>query len=166
MSKIIDLNIRFTSEDSKLVYENGNLLKYATSGSSGFDLRAVSVIDKIENDLKNEHFSLKPLSRCLVKTGIIMEIQVGYEIQIRPRSGLALKNGITVLNTPGTIDSDYRGEIGVILFNSSNEEFIIKRSDRIAQAILSDVVVANFNFTETLSDTERSSNGFGSSGNF
>ena len=100
----------------------------------------------------------------VVKTGLAFEIPNGYEIQIRPRSGLAYKNGIGVLNTPGTIDSDYRGEVMVILFNFSKEDFCIKSGDRIAQAILSQISIANLVISEDLKETKRGSSGFGSTG--
>ena len=107
---------------------------------------------------------LKSHARTLVPTGIFFEIPEGYEIQVRPRSGLALKSGISVLNTPGTIDSDYRGELGIILINLSDEDFTIHDGDRIAQIVLSKVERIGFELIDELSDTERSSGGFGSTG--
>lgn len=127
---------------------------YETIASAGLDLRA-SIGDKIV---------LQPFERTLVKTGLFMEIPVGYEAQVRPRSGLALKHGITVLNAPGTIDADYRGEIGVILINLSQEVFEIESGDRIAQLVFAKVEQAEWNQSETLSETERGEGGFGSTG--
>ena len=127
---------------------------YSTSGSSGMDVRA-----KLDSDVV-----LKSHARTLVPTGIFFEIPEGYEIQVRPRSGLALKSGISVLNTPGTIDSDYRGELGIILINLSDEDFTIHDGDRIAQIVLSKVERIGFELIDELSDTERSSGGFGSTG--
>lgn len=127
---------------------------YSTSGSSGMDVRA-----RLDSDVV-----LKSHARTLVPTGIFFEIPDGYEIQVRPRSGLALKSGITVLNTPGTIDSDYRGELGIILINLSDEDFTIHDGDRIAQIVLSKVERIGFELIDELSETERSSGGFGSTG--
>ena len=100
----------------------------------------------------------------MIPTGLFFEIPQGYEIQVRPRSGLAAKNGITVLNTPGTIDSDYRGELKIILINLGNSDFIVNNAERIAQIIVSPVTVADFTITDSLSDTERGKKGFGSTG--
>ena len=127
---------------------------YETSASAGVDLRA-NLTDVI---------ILKPLGRTLVKTGIFIEIPEGYEAQVRPRSGLALKKGITVLNSPGTIDADYRGEIGVILINLSNEDFVIENGERIAQLVFSSVEQAQWLKVETLTETHRGEGGFGSTG--
>ena len=127
---------------------------YSTSGSSGMDVRA-----RLDSDVV-----LKSHARTLVPTGIFFEIPEGYEIQVRPRSGLALKSGISVLNTPGPIDSDYRGELGIILINLSDEDFTIHDGDRIAQIVLSKVERIGFELIDELSDTERSSGGFGSTG--
>ena len=128
---------------------------YSTIASAGMDLRAN--ID--------ESICLKPLERTIVKTGIFMEIPVGYEAQIRPRSGLAFKKGITVLNSPGTIDADYRGEVGVILVNLSSEEFIIEDGERVAQMVIAKHEHARFFEVESLEKTERGDGGFGSTGN-
>lgn len=132
--------------------------EYATIGSSGFDLRA---------DLR-EPMVLKSGQRALVPTGLFFEIPLGFEIQVRPRSGLAIKNGITVLNTPGTVDSDYRGEVKVILVNLGNEDFIINNGDRIAQAVLTSVTnsqIVSLTEVKEISDkTGRDSGGFGSTG--
>lgn len=130
------------------------LPEYATNGSSGLDLRAA-----VETDL------IIPKGKVsLVPTNLRVEIPLGYEIQIRPRSGLAAKNGIGVLNSPGTIDSDYRGEIKIILFNFGEEDFIIKRSDRIAQMILSKVYHMNLIETHELNESNRGAGGFGHTG--
>ena len=132
--------------------------EYATTGSSGFDLRA---------NLKEEVI-LQPNEVAMIPTGLFFEIPENYEIQVRPRSGLAAKNGVTVLNTPGTIDADYRGEIKVILINLGNEPFTINHCDRIAQGVFSSVLGKNFvniqKVTEISTDTERGSGGFGSTG--
>jgi dUTP pyrophosphatase len=107
---------------------------------------------------------LKPLERAIVPTGLFIELPVGYEAQVRPRSGLAAKNGITVLNAPGTIDADYRGEIGVILVNLSNDPFVINNGDRIAQLVIASHQRATWIPVETLTETQRGSGGFGSTG--
>ena len=131
-----------------------SLPKYETMASAGVDLRA-----NIDAPIV-----LKPLERCLVKTGLFMAIPVGYEGQVRPRSGLALKSGITVLNSPGTIDADYRGEVGVILINLSNEPFTIQDGERIAQLVVSKCEQAEFCLVNELTVTERGEGGFGSTG--
>ena len=107
---------------------------------------------------------LKAGDRAVVSTGLAFEIESGFEVQVRPRSGLALKNGISVLNTPGTIDSDYRGEIKVILVNHSQEDFIIRKGDRIAQGVINEITQAVFAEVEKLSESQRGESGFGSSG--
>ena len=112
----------------------------------------------------DESISLKPLERTIVKTGIFMELPLGFEVQVRPRSGLAFKNGITVLNSPGTIDADYRGEVGVILVNLSAEEFIIEDGERIAQMVIAKHEQAQWIEVETLENSERGAGGFGSTG--
>lgn len=127
---------------------------YATNESAGCDIRA-----NIDTDL-----TLKPLERACVPTGIYIELPRGYEAQVRPRSGLAAKNGITVLNTPGTIDSDYRGEIRVILVNLSNEPFTIHDGDRIAQLVFAKHETAIFETCESFSETSRGTGGFGHTG--
>ena len=127
---------------------------YKTNGASGMDLMAF-----IKKPIK-----LLPNSSCLVPTGLSVAFSENYEIQIRPRSGLAAKNYITVLNTPGTIDSDYRGEIKIILFNHGSEEFVINNKDRIAQMILTPVFKMELEETSSLPDTERGKGGFGSTG--
>ncbi len=128
--------------------------KYETSLSAGMDLRAN--IDK--------PVTLKSLERALIKTGLFIELPEGCEAQIRPRSGLALKKGISVLNTPGTIDADYRGEIGIILVNLSNEDFIVNDGERICQMIISKHETINWEELEVLNDSERGKGGFGHTG--
>jgi len=127
---------------------------YKTNGASGMDLMAF-----IEAPIK-----IAPNSSYLVPTGLSMAFSADYEVQIRPRSGLAAKNNITVLNTPGTIDSDYRGEIKIILFNHGNEDFLINNKDRVAQMILTPVVKMEFEEMDSLPDTLRGEGGFGSTG--
>lgn len=127
---------------------------YETSASAGMDVRA-----NLE-----ESIELKPLERALVKTGLFMELPVGYECQVRPRSGLALKKGITVLNSPGTVDADYRGEVGVILINLSNETFVVEDGERIAQLVFAEVAQAQWTQVEELTETDRGAGGFGSTG--
>ena len=127
---------------------------YGTIGSSGMDLRA---------DLP-ETLSLKSLDRCLVPTGLFIELPPGCEAQVRPRSGLAVKQGLTCLNTPGTIDSDYRGEIKVVLINLSREEQLIQPGDRIAQLVIQKIEKAVWQEVEQLEETVRSAGGFGSTG--
>ncbi len=130
------------------------LPKYETSQSAGVDLKANS----------KEPIHLESLERCLVKTGLFIELPFGVEAQVRPRSGLALKKGITVLNSPGTIDADYRGEIGVILVNLSKETFTINSGDRIAQLVLAQHEQAEWQEEDTLTETQRGEGGFGSTG--
>ncbi len=130
------------------------LPEYATEGSSGLDLRAA-----VEND-----FVIEKGKVALVATNLRVEIPFGYEIQVRPRSGLAAKNGIGVLNSPGTIDSDYRGEIKIILFNFGNEDFVVKRGDRIAQMVLAKVYRMNIEETRELNESSRGVGGFGHTG--
>ncbi len=130
------------------------LPQYATPQSAGMDLRA-----NIE-----EAFTLKPLERKLVATGLFIALPEGYEAQVRPRSGLALKHGITVLNTPGTIDADYRGEIGVVLVNLSNEPFTVEPGERIAQMVIAKHEQADFVVVEELDETERGAGGYGHTG--
>ena len=131
-----------------------NLPNYATPQSAGMDLMAA-----IDQDI-----ILKKFERKLIPTGIAIALPNGYEAQIRPRSGLALKNGVTVLNTPGTIDADYRGEIGIILINLGSEDFVITKGMRVAQMIIASYAQANFLLVEDLSTTERGEAGFGSTG--
>ena len=130
------------------------LPQYSTIASAGMDLRA---------NIK-ESINLKPLERTIVKTGIFMELPVGYEAQVRPRSGLALKNGITVLNSPGTVDADYRGEVGVILVNISSNDFLIEDGERIAQMVIAKHEQAEWVGVDVLDSSERGAGGFGSTG--
>jgi len=130
------------------------LPQYETIASAGMDVRA-----NIDQSI-----TLAPLGRSLVKTGLFVEIPIGYEIQVRPRSGLAFKKGITVLNSPGTIDADYRGEIGVLLVNLSSEPFVIEDGERIAQLVLASYEQASWQEVEILGDTDRGQGGFGSTG--
>jgi dUTP pyrophosphatase len=127
---------------------------YATAQSAGMDLRA-----NLEAPI-----TLNPMERAMIPTGLFIELPVGYEAQVRPRSGLAAKHGITVLNTPGTIDADYRGEIKVILINLSTEPFEIQHGERIAQMVIAKHETVQWEEVEGLSDTERGAGGFGSSG--
>jgi dUTP pyrophosphatase len=131
------------------------LPKYETEASAGMDLRA-----NLDTPVL-----LKPLQRSLISTGLFVEIPVGYEAQVRPRSGLAFKHGITVLNTPGTIDADYRGEVRVILINLSSEDFMVNDGERIAQMIISKHEKAELIEVETLEETTRGKGGFGHTGN-
>ncbi|MCB0399070.1 MAG: dUTP diphosphatase [Winogradskyella sp.] len=133
---------------------NHSLPHYETIASAGMDLRANLSEDR----------TIKPLERTIVGTGLYIELPIGYEAQVRPRSGLAAKKGITVLNAPGTVDADYRGEIGVILVNLSNEEFTIQNGERIAQLIIAKHERAEWIEVEELSETDRGEGGFGSTG--
>jgi dUTP pyrophosphatase len=145
----------FTLMKIKIVNKSTNPLPaYSTELSAGMDLRAF-----ISDDIV-----LKSLQRVLVPTGLFIELPAGFEAQIRPRSGLAIKHGISVLNTPGTIDADYRGEIGVILVNLSQEEFVIKNGDRICQMIISKHETIGWNEVEVLEETVRGTGGFGHTG--
>lgn len=131
-----------------------SLPSYETTASAGMDLRANL----------DEPFILKPLERALLATGLFIELPVGYEAQIRPRSGLAIKKGITLLNAPGTIDADYRGEIKIILANISNEDFVINDGERIAQMVIAKHEQAQWEEVEVLEESERGAGGFGSTG--
>jgi len=133
---------------------NHALPSYETMASAGMDLRANLL----------ESVTLKPLERTIVKTGLFIELPIGIEAQVRPRSGLAAKKGITVLNSPGTIDADYRGEIGVILVNLSNDDFTIENGERVAQLVIAKHERANWIEVEELSETSRGEGGFGSTG--
>lgn len=130
------------------------LPSYQTNGSAGMDLRA-----HLEKDIV-----LKPLERSIIPTGLFMALPLGYEAQVRPRSGLAAKYGLTVLNSPGTIDADYRGEIGVILVNISNTDFTVKNGERVAQLVISKHARGEWVSVQNLSDTSRGRSGFGSTG--
>jgi dUTP pyrophosphatase len=127
---------------------------YETDGAAGMDLRA-----NIE-----ESITLKPLERAIVKTGLYIALPIGFEAQVRPRSGLAAKKGITVLNSPGTVDADYRGEIGVILVNLSNEVFVVNDGERVAQLVIAKHERVQWKEVTVLNETERGSGGFGSTG--
>ncbi len=148
MNKIDKLEIKFVSKLGVKIPE------YRTSGSAGCDVCA----------FLEEEIVLKAGKRAAIPTGLFVSIPEGYEIQVRPRSGLSLKNGITVLNSPGTIDSDYRGEICIILINLGDEDFVIRNGDRIAQLVISSVTQGVFVRTDSLDSTERGSGGFGSTG--
>ncbi len=132
-----------------------DLPQYETEGSAGMDLRAAT---------DGKTIVIPPGKRCLVKTGLRIELPLGFEAQVRPRSGLALKKGVTVLNTPGTIDCDYRGEIGVILINLGEEPFEVNDGDRIAQMVVARYERVAWNLTSSVSDTQRGEGGFGHTG--
>lgn len=132
---------------------------YETAGAAGADLRA-----NLPPEQRVKGFSLAPMQRAICPTGIRVEIPMGFEMQIRPRSGLATKFGITLPNTPGTIDSDYRGPLGVALVNLGETDFVIRHGDRIAQMVIAPVVQASFKVVESLSETKRGAGGFGSTG--
>ncbi|WP_457562764.1 dUTP diphosphatase [Caminibacter pacificus] len=136
----------------KKLTQNAKIPAYQTKEAAGFDLHSIKDV------------VIKPGERKLIGTGLAFEIEFGYEVQIRPRSGLAFKHGITVLNTPGTIDSDYRGEIKVLLINLGDEPFEIKEGERIAQAVVAPVIQAKIEEVDELSDTQRGAGGFGSTG--
>ena len=137
-----------------VVKEGASLPEFQTAGSAGADLRAYLA----------EPVTLAPMERKMIPTGLFVELPVDYELQVRPRSGLALKHGITVLNAPGTIDSDYRGEIGVLLINLGTEPFTVQHGDRIAQAVIAPVVPVCFTQASSLSKTARGMGGYGSTG--
>jgi dUTP pyrophosphatase len=137
-----------------LNHSKNDLPKYETLLSAGMDVRANLT----------ESICLNPLERKLIPTGIFLEIPAGFECQVRPRSGLAFKNGITVLNSPGTIDADYRGEVGVLLINLSTEPFVVENGERIAQLVFSKVEQIEFELVGALSETDRGTGGFGSTG--
>lgn len=142
----------------KIINKSGfELPKYETLGSAGMDVKAVA---KQEDYI----FTLLPGQRVLIPTGLFMQIPFGYEIQVRPRSGMAIKQGITVLNSPGTIDSDYRGEVGIILINNSKDTVTIAHGDRIAQIVLAKYERADWDEVEELDPTDRGTGGFGSTG--
>ena len=129
---------------------------YETAGAAGMDLRAAV--------LEDEPFTLRPGARTMAPTGLCIALPAGFEAQVRPRSGLAAKSGVTCLNTPGTIDSDYRGEVKVILINLGPEDFVIRRGDRIAQMVIAPVVQASWREVDNLDNTDRDAGGFGSTG--
>lgn len=151
---MIDLKVKILNKN--LYKEASDLPAYKTSGSAGMDLLA-----SLEGGNK---VTLAPKQRALIKTGLAIALPEGYEAQVRPRSGLALKEGVTVLNTPGTIDSDYRGEIGVILYNTSDSFFVIENGDRIAQMVIAEYVQVKWDVKEELEETDRGAGGFGSTG--
>lgn len=136
----------------KRMHPDASLPAYARPGDAGMDLRSV---DDVE---------IAPGARVLVHTGLVMMLPLGYEAQVRPRSGLALKHGVTVLNTPGTIDAGYRGEVGVILANFGDAPFPVKKGDRIAQVVIAPVTAANVEETDFVDETDRGPDGFGSTG--
>ncbi|TLX77109.1 dUTP diphosphatase [Labilibacter sediminis] len=139
----------------KIINKSNNALpEYSTALSAGLDLRA----------FLHDEIILKPLQRVLIPTGLFIELPEGYEAQIRPRSGLAFKHGISVLNSPGTIDADYRGEIKVILVNLSNDDFLIKSGERICQMVIAKHEVAEFDLVEELESSDRGEGGFGHTG--
>lgn len=139
----------------KIINKSAHALpNYETLASAGMDLRANLT----------ESIVMQPMDRTIVKTGLFLELPIGFEAQVRPRSGLAAKRGITVLNAPGTIDADYRGEVGVILINLSNEAFTIENGERIAQLVIAKHERAEWNEVEVLSETSRGEGGFGSTG--
>ncbi|TRZ45999.1 dUTP diphosphatase [Robertkochia solimangrovi] len=139
----------------KIINRSSNPLpEYETIASAGMDLRAEM----------SEPIVLKPLERAIVKTGLFLELPVGFEAQVRPRSGLAAKKGVTVLNSPGTIDADYRGEVGVILVNLSNDDFTVTHGERIAQLVIAKHEHIQWDEVEILSETSRGEGGFGSTG--
>lgn len=141
--------------DIKIVNKSRHALPhYETQASAGMDLRANI----------SASVTLQPLERTIIKTGLYIELPIGFEAQVRPRSGLAAKKGITVLNAPGTIDADYRGEIGIILVNLSNESFVIENGERIAQLIIAKHERAEWTAVDSLSETSRGEGGFGSTG--
>jgi dUTP pyrophosphatase len=142
------MNIRIVNKSTN------ELPAYATAGAAGLDIRANLT----------ESIVLKPFERRLIPTGLFLEIPDGYEVQVRPRSGLAFKHGITVLNSPGTIDADYRGEVGVLLINLSQEDFEITHGERVAQIVVAPYLQANWIASEALSETDRGAGGFGSTG--
>jgi len=152
----------------KKLHPNAKAPVYGTDGAAGADLSAVTYPEDYGShgpQPGHEALPILPGQRRLIKTGIAIELQPGFEAQIRPRSGLALKHGVTVLNTPGTIDSDYRGEIGVILLNTSDQTFYVNPGDRIAQMVIAPVTKGEFAFTGgDFSETERGEGGFGSTG--
>ncbi|OSP56189.1 deoxyuridine 5'-triphosphate nucleotidohydrolase [Pseudoruegeria sp. SK021] len=149
------INIAYTVDADRTV----PLPSYETAGAAGADIRA-----NFPKDQRDAGLSLFPGARVLVPTGLRLAIPAGYEVQIRPRSGLALKHGVTLANAPGTIDSDYRGALGVILLNSGDAAVQISHGDRIAQMVVAPVVMARFVVVETLDDTARGTGGFGSTG--
>ncbi|MBL0725993.1 MAG: dUTP diphosphatase [Alphaproteobacteria bacterium] len=180
------MKIQFTSGFANKVYKGGKLLKYETNGSSGIDLRSISILEQgeksrkwllrqdedkalintegEENPVFIKEYILNPNARALVFSGICASIEKGTEIQIRARSGLSWKNGVTILNSPATIDSDYRGEIGSMVINSSKEPFTITAGLRVSQIVVAPIIVAQIEYTDQLDQTDRGESGFGSTG--
>jgi dUTP pyrophosphatase len=136
----------------KKLVDNAIIPAYQTPHSAGFDLHSI------------EDYTIQSGERALIKTGLSLALPEGFELQIRPRSGIAYKHGITVLNTPGTVDSDYRGEVMVLLINHSNDEFVIQEGERIAQGVINEIIQASFDVVDQLSETSRGAGGFGSTG--
>jgi len=159
----MDLQINCVLKDEEVI-----LPKYETEGAVGLDIRAYSYSEpsnlKVTKNIPFKGYTLKAHQRVLVKTGLFLEIPEGYEAQVRARSGLALKSGITVLNGIGTIDNDFRGEIGVILINTSDKDFVIKPADRIGQLVFNEIKRVKFNVVDKLSETERGQGGYNSTG--
>lgn len=137
-------------------FEGLEIPKYESIGAAGLDIRAAIDADK--------PITLKPGERQLIPSGLKMEIPLGYEVQVRPRSGLAFKHGVTLVNTPGTIDSDYRGEVSTLMINLGQQDFIITRGERVAQWVIAPVVQTSFTMVDELSDTARGTGGYGSTG--
>lgn len=154
IKKHVDFHSKVNVKVKTWPHFKGNIPQYETAGASGLDVRAQ--LDK--------PLTIKPFERVLVPTGLSLEVPQEYEIQARPRSGLSLKKGLTLVNTPGTIDADYRGEIKMIMINLGQENVVIEDQERIAQLVICPVVKAQFQLTEDLSDTERGEAGFGSTG--
>jgi dUTP pyrophosphatase len=149
---MVAIRVLLTEDADRLVA----LPDYASAGAAGADVRA--------NLPGGGELVLQPGARALVPTGLVFEIPEGFEVQVRPRSGLALKHGIMLVNAPGTIDSDYRGPVGVILMNAGQEPFVISHGERIAQLVVAPVVQASFDLVESVGETKRGSGGFGSTG--
>jgi dUTP pyrophosphatase len=145
---LIDMHVKITNKSKH------SLPQYETIGASGMDVRANI----------SESINIEPLGRALIKTGLFLEMEIGLECQVRPRSGMALKKGITVLNTPGTVDADYRGEVGVILVNLSNETVTIEDGERVAQLVFCQVEQVQLLEVEALNESTRGAGGFGSTG--
>lgn len=154
---VTNFNIKVVENDERL------MLQQTFPNDAGYDVKARAISEFCNKD-EWEYFTLKPGERCLVKTGLFVELKEGWEIQVRPRSGLALKNQIFVLNTPGTIDAEYRGECCVILQNDGKEDFVINKYDRIAQFCFRMVPSVSFSIVDEINTTSRGEKGFGSSG--
>jgi dUTP pyrophosphatase len=157
------LGISTVNVSIKLLREGAKTPTYGTAQAAGADLYALPIVT--EGTLfGNEAVAIEPGQRKLIETGIAIQLPEGFEAQVRPRSGLALKQGITVLNSPGTIDSDYRGEIGVVLQNNGSKTFYVNSGDRIAQLVVTPVWQANFDTVKELGETDRGEGGYGSTG--